>query len=154
MFAGEANRAGRVVRPEHLRQHALGEARGQRPLVGVLLLRQFRAFGQGDRDAQFRLDQQVVLGQEAGEQHAVRVLKGALVYHVIDRLRSRIGAEPVAELPGVGAQPQAQGALRAVHVLVGLGFGNGERLQRRPGAGLGDVARLHDGALQPPAQVR
>ena len=58
----------------------VGEARGEHPFVHTLLLGQFFALLHGNGDAHLRFDKQIVLGKKACEQHAVPVLKRALMH--------------------------------------------------------------------------
>ena len=153
VLPGELDPEYRMVRSEHLRQQAVGEARGERPLVDALLAGQLLAFVQGDGNTHLRFDEQIVLGEKASEQHAVPVLVGALVHQVVDRLTSRARIEAVAELAGMSAQPPAQSALLRAHVPVGLVVMHGERLQGGARAGLGHVPGFDDRSLEPPSQV-
>ena len=75
---------------------AWAEAGGERPLVhallaGALPLGQFLALVQRHRHAHLRLDEQVVLGEEAGEQHAMPVFVGALLDEAFDGLGAGLG---------------------------------------------------------------
>ena len=97
VLQGEGNVGHGQVGLEHLRQHGVGETGGKRPLVHAFIALPARAvvlFGkrfalvQRDGDAHFRFDEQVVLGQEAGEQHPVPVLVGALLRQMVDGLRA------------------------------------------------------------------
>ena len=155
MLPREPDLEHRKVESEHLGQHPMGEARGQRPLVRVFFLCQFLAFVQGDGDPRLRLDEQAVFGEEPGEQHSVPVLVGALLHQAFDRpaLAAGAGVERVAELPCVGAQPPAQRPLPLVHVPVGFVLVHGERFQRRAGAGFRHVPGVRDGAFEMSSQI-
>ena len=77
----------------------VGEAGGQRPLVQAAaagLLGKFLAVLQGDGDAQVRFDEQVALRQEAGEQHSMPVLVGALLHQAANGLFAGVGTAAVA----------------------------------------------------------
>ena len=153
MLPRELNFEYRMVRSEYLRQQAVGEARGERPLVDAFLLGQLFAFVQGNGNAHLRLDEQVILGEKAGEQHAVPVLEGALMHQPVDRLTSRARIEAITELAGMRAQPPAQGALLRAHVPVGLVVTHGKRLQGVARAGFRHVPGFDDRALEPLSQV-
>ena len=73
-------------------------------MVLPLLPGQLLAVGQGDGNARLRLDQQIVLCQEAGEQHPVPMLVGDLMGESVDLLHAGLRIETVAELPPVRAQ--------------------------------------------------
>ena len=107
VFPREPDLEDRKVGTEHLGQHPMGETCGQRPLVRALVLRQFLAFVQGDGDTHFGFDEQVVFGEESGEQHAVPMLVSTLLHQAFDRSAAGAYVERIAELPGVGAQPPA-----------------------------------------------
>ena len=96
MLARKPNSGHRVVRPEHLRQHPLGETRSQGPAIHSLALGKFLALVERDGHCQLRLDQQVVLRQETGEQHGVPLFVGALLRQVIDPMRAGPSIHPVA----------------------------------------------------------
>ena len=87
------------------------ETGGHSPPVEVLVLSQLLALFQRDRYTRLRLNQQVVLGKETSEQHAVPVLVRAFVHQAIDGLSSRTHIQPIAELASVGTQPPAQRTL-------------------------------------------
>jgi len=107
----ECHLEGWVVGPEYAGQHALREVRGQRPRVLAPLPRQLLALGHGNGNSRLRLDQELVLRQKAGEEHAVPVLVGDLMGEAIDFLRAARTIPHVAELPAVGAQASSQGPL-------------------------------------------
>ena len=131
MFSRELDLECRMVRAEHLRKHAVGVARRERPPVQPLLLRQLLALLQRDRDARARLDEKIVLRQKTGEQHAVPVLVGALMHEVIDTLASRARVAPISELSSMGAQAIAQSTLLWTHVSIWIALMHGERLRAR-----------------------
>ncbi|MES9989483.1 MAG: hypothetical protein ABW077_16375 [Candidatus Thiodiazotropha endolucinida] len=120
MFTGELDLENGMIRSEHLRQHAVREARGQRPFVYALFLRQLLTLIQRDGDTHLGLDQQVVFCKKPGKQHPVPVLIGTLVNEVVDTMAARARIGPVAELACMGAEPPAQGALRPIHVAIGF----------------------------------
>jgi len=92
----------------------------------------------------------MVLGQAAGEEHAVPVFIGARA----DQMRHGAAGERVAKLAAAGAQMGAQLALLLVHVIVGFGLVHGQRFQRDPGTLFGDLARLDHGVFQLSALFR
>ena len=94
----------RIVLAEDLRQHPLGVVARELQPVRRLLAGEFLHLVERDRHARLRLDQQIGLGQEAREQHAVPVLVGAFLNEPSGRLRSRLRVAPVAELPAMRAQ--------------------------------------------------
>jgi len=153
VLAGERDLQRGVVGPEHLREHPLGETAGEGPRIGALLAGEVLTLGDADRDLRLRLDQEIALGEESGEEHPVPVLVGALVDEMVDGLVTGAGVAPVAELAPVSAKAGAQRALLGRHVTEGLAVTHGEGLECRPRAGLGDLARLDDSALEPPAQI-
>ena len=128
------------------------EAGGHSPPVETLVLSQFLALFQRDRYTRLRLNEQVVLGKETSEQHAVPVLVRAFVHQAIDGLSARTRIRPIAELAPVCAQPPAQRTLLGTHVSVGLAEVYGKRLQRRARAGLGYLPRVRDGSFEPLSQ--
>jgi hypothetical protein len=87
----------RALRLEHLRQHAGGQLAGQLPVV--LAPRLHRRVGSCTSRSQSSSDtggarlpqQQAVLGQEAGEQHAVPVLVGDFPHQVLQALGVVLG---------------------------------------------------------------
>ena len=99
----------RIVEPEDARQDLGGEPGRHRPAVGLAQLGgQLLALGQRDRRPVLRVEQQVVLGQEPGEQQPVPLLVRAL------------GDEQLpiaAELAPLRPQPIAQRRLLGVEVL-------------------------------------
>ena len=153
MLPREPDLEHRMVRSEHLRQQAVGEARGERPLVDTLLAGQLLAFVQGDGNPHLRFDEQIVLGEKAREQHAVPILVGALVHQEAGRLTSRARIEAITELAGMDSEPPSQGALRRAHVSVGLVVMHGESLQGDVRGGLGHVPGFGDRPFELPSQV-
>ena len=144
---------GRMVGAENLRQHAPAEARGERPLVRALVFGQLLALGERDGDAQFGLEQQAVLGEEASEQHAVPLLAGALLDQPVDGLPARARIAAVAELAGVDAQLAAQRALLRGHVRVGLALVDGQPFQRRARPALGNLAGVPGGPFEQASEL-
>ena len=100
---------------------ARGVAGGQVPGVGRAFLGgQLGALVQRDRHAR-RVHQQVVLGQEAGEEHAVPLLVGDLLDQpLFAGLDAAQLDGQAAQLRGLGAQGAAQQTLFFVHA--GKGF--------------------------------
>jgi hypothetical protein len=149
IFGGQAHLGGRRAGVEDPGQHARGEASGDLPGVAVAgLQRQVGAVLQAHRRAG-GVHQQLILGQEAGEEHAVPLLVGDL----LDQQRGAGGHIAVAELAGAGAQGVAQAALIAAEAggsnlaLKGQGGEGGAR------GGLGGVAGVDHGLLEGAAQV-
>ena len=82
-----------IVGPENLRQHPGRVTCRQRPAVRrTLVRRQLIALRQRDRHPFLLVNEQMVLGQEPGEQHPVPVLVGALVDQPVDRLGPAFGS--------------------------------------------------------------
>ena len=134
---------GGVVAAEDAGQHPLREAPGHGPAILSPLAGQLLAIGQRDGDAFFGLDQQVVLGQEAGEQHAVPVLVGDLVGEALDLLHAGRRVEAVAELTPVRAEPPPQVLLVRRQRRVRPSIADGQHPQGAEGAGLaGPAGRL------------
>ena len=128
-----------VVLAEDRRQHPRGVAGGEHPGVGLAFLaRELGDLGERDRDAGLRVDQQVVLGEEPGEQHPVPVLVGDL------------GDERVvaSELTFLRTQRPTELAVGLGELVEGLVAVDGERGQRGTGCGLGGRSGLHDRAVQ------
>ena len=132
MLRRQPDREYRVIGPEYLGQHPLGEPSRQRPLVDTLILRQFLAFVQRDGHSVIGLHEQVVLSENSGKEHPVPMLVGTFVHQTINGLISGTRVAAVAQLADVGAQAPAQLPLLRAHVRVRFAMMNGERLQRRP----------------------
>ena len=98
------------------------------------------------------LDQEIVLGEKAREEHPVPVLTGAFVDQVIDRVSTGPCVDAISQVSRVRPQAIAQLALPTAHVAVGLVVVYRKHLQRAPGAGLGGVAGLDDRSFQLPAK--
>ena len=148
VLSGELDLERRMIRAEHLGQHPMGIARGERPPVQPLLLSQLLALFQRDCDAGVRLDEEMVFREKTSEQHAVPVLVGALMHQVIDPLASRACVAPISELSPMGAQAVAQSTLLRIHVSIGFTLMYSERFQRGEGAGLRYISRAYDGPLK------
>ena len=100
---GASAPAHRIVEPEDPRQHLRGEAGRHRPRIGLPELGgELLALRQRDRRPVLGMDEQVVLGQEPGEQHPVPLLIGALPDQQLDR------PTHVAQLPALRPQPAPQ----------------------------------------------
>ena len=160
MLKGEGHIGYGQVGLEHLRQHGVGETGGKRPLVhafiplparAVVLFGKRLALVQRDGDAHFRFDEQVVLGEETGEQHPVPMLVGALLRQMVDGLGACAVVQPIAQLAGVGAQTAPQVPLRFVQVLVRVSIANRECSQSGAGTRLGNATRIGDGAFKLPS---
>ena len=95
--------------------------------------------------------QQAVLGQEAGEQHAVPVLVGHFPDQVLKGLAIVIGLL-VAQGTTVGAQAAAQGLERLGQVVRGLGLSNGQLTKSRTSSFLRNLTCGFDGVLKLGAQ--
>ena len=143
----------RALRLEHLRQHARGELAGQLPLrlraqvhgrVGFL----HQGFAVVQRHGGAWLpQQQAVLGQEAGKQHAVPVLVGRFPGQVLQAL-GVVGRLGIAQRTAVRAQAAAQGLQLIGQVVGGPGFAHGQLAQGRAGALLSHLAGGLDGVFQ------
>ena len=153
VFPCKLNLEYRMIRSEHLRQHLVCEARGERPLVNAFLSGQFFALLHGDGDFHRRFYEQIVLGEKAGEQHAVPVLIGTLVHEMIDPITARTRIGTITKLAGMCAQLLAQPALGRRHVRIRLVVVHGERLQRNAGAALSYISGLDDRALELSAKL-
>ena len=81
---------------------------------------QFLALLQGDRHA-VRVHEQVVLGQEPGEQHPVPVFVGEFLGELVDLLGARPLVPHVARLPAPGPEPVPELLVRGREVLERLG---------------------------------
>ena len=99
-------------------------------------------------DAGLRLDQEVRLGQEPREQHAVPMLVGAFLDEPRCILRARLRVSPVAELPAMRPQPIAQRALLGRQVLRRFRLAHAKLRHGLARAGLGHAPRLLDGRLK------
>ena len=141
-----------MIGPEYLRQHAVREARRQRPLVDAVFLRELLTLVQRDGDPHVGLDQEVVFSEKAREQLPVPVLVGAFVDQVINRVSARPCIDAIIQVRRMRPQAIAQRALLTAHVAIGLVVVYRQRLQRTPGASLGDVAGLIDRSFQLPAK--
>jgi hypothetical protein len=89
MFRGELDFQEHVVGAKHLRQHAAGVPGRQDEAVcrrRIGTRRQFVAFRQADRHA-IRVHQQMILGQEPGEQHSMPIFVSEFLRELVDRLR-------------------------------------------------------------------
>ena len=126
------------------RQHPFCEAAGKRPAVLPLLASQFLAVRQRHGDARFRIDQEFVLRQEAGEQHPVPVLVGHLVSESVDRLDAGLQIAAVPELAPVRPQPAPQVLLRRGHRRVGAAGADREHGECVAGPGLARPPRCLD----------
>ena len=112
----------RGIWSEDLRQHAGRKPGGQLPAVGRAFIggQVFTLFeGDGHGTVRVRIHQQVVLGQEAGKEHAVPVLVGHLFDETVHGLFFP-AVEGVSELAAVNAQSLAQTAL--IGRKMGIGF--------------------------------
>jgi hypothetical protein len=147
-FGRERHLEGGVVRPEDARQHARGGAARVAPGILAAFAREIFALGHRDRDPRLRLDQELVLGQEAGEEHSVPVLVGHLVGEALDFLNVIRGIAPIAELATVRAEPLPKMLLVCRHSRVRPRAVDRERLERPAGAGLGHAAGVLYGAFE------
>jgi len=133
VLRGEGNLQERVVRPENLREHPLGAAADVIPDIRLsafllspfaFLLGQFLGLIERDRHARFRLDQQAVLGQKAGEEHAMPVLVSALTGEmsnlVVHAAAVRFGKPSIPELTSTRAEVVAQFPLVRCHMRIWL----------------------------------
>ena len=145
---------------EHLRQHAGGQLAGQLPLRlgaellalqhGLFVVDQVLAVLQRHRGAQLP-HEQPVLGQEAGEQHAVPVFVGHFPHQVLQSMGVVLGLH-VAQRPAMGAQAAAQGLEVVTQVVRRLRLAHGQLPQRGQRGLLGYVAGELDGVLELAAQ--
>ena len=139
-----------VIQGKEAGQHGCGVAGGQVPGIGGALLRgQFRTVLQGDGHACFGMDEEVVFGQEAGEQHPVPLLIGDLLHQQVPaHTDAALPDETAAEKGGPGPQRHPQPALLLAHRGIGLGLLHGQGDQDRCGCVLCDPAGADDGSFQ------
>ena len=116
-----------MLRPKNLWQHGVGILRRQRPLVAPFVLSQVLAFVERYGDIALRLNQQIVLREEAGKQHAVPVFTSSLLHQMLNSMLSRACWDG-PKLASVRPQPLAQRALLHVHVSVELAAMHGKFL--------------------------
>ena len=119
-LGGEGDLEYRVVGPEDLREHSLGETGGQRPRILASLPSQLLALVHRDRHAGVGLDEQMVLRQETGEEHPVPVLVGDLMGETVNGLGATDCVAHVAELTAAGAETVAERSFRGRHGAVRL----------------------------------
>ena len=136
----------RIVCPENLRQHPRGVPGGQRPAVGPFASRQLFALFQRYRDT-VGVHQELILSQEAGEEHLVPMLVSALPVKMVDALLA-VCLKHVAKLPAPGPELDTQIPLRGREVPRRLGLVDRQPLQCRPGAVFGRIAGRNDGPPQ------
>ena len=98
-------------------------------------------------------DQEMVLRQEAGEQHPVPVLVGHLVDQAVDGLHAGIRIVPVSELAPVRSQAPPQVLIRRRHRQVRASVADREHAEHVAGAGLARAPRGLDGRGEPVAKV-
>ncbi len=121
MLRGELDLQQHVIGPEDLRQHPAGVSGRQDVAVGCPLRGcQLLALLEADRHA-VGVHQQVVLGQEPGEEHPVPVLVGELLGQVLDGL-SLIGRLDVTRLLAPRLEPSPEPLVVLIEVRVGLGL--------------------------------
>ena len=106
-----------------------------------------------DGHARGRLNEQVILSQEASEQHTVPVFVGAFVDEPVDGLCAAFLVEHVAQLPAMGAKPIAQGPLLRRHGAMWLVMVDSQRSQRRSRTGFGSLSRIDDDLIKLLSQV-
>src|ERR1035441_9590519 len=94
------------------------------------------------------MNEEMVLGQEPGEEHPVPVLVGAFVDEAAGGLRSGLRIALVAKLPSVGAQPIAKLPLVNAEMPARLRVADRQPLQRGPGRSLRLPPCGFDGVLQ------
>ena len=155
VVGGQAQVQHRVVLAEDAGEGLGGEAAGQvEAVAGAQLGGQLVAFGQGHGDAAVLGAgvQQVVVGQEAGEEQPVPVLVGGGLGELVDGLGPD-GVEAIPEGPAAGAEPIAQAPRGLVHVGAVARLMDGQVLQGRAGGGLGGLAGLEGELLQGGALV-
>ncbi len=140
----------RIAGAEDARQHQAGVARSELPGIGLALLGgQLGTLLQGRGHAS-RVHQQVVLGQEAGEQHAVPLHIGDL----LDQQREPGLAMIIAKLLGARAQGGAQAALLVGHGRKRVVAIDSQRSDSSCGGALGLIAGIFDAIFERAAQVR
>ncbi len=145
MVGGQAQLQHRVVAAKDAGQDLGCEAAGEvEAVAGPQLGGQLAALLQGDGDCAVLLVrvEQVVLGQEAGEEQPVPVLVGGGLRQVVDGLGAGALVHPVAQGAPAGAQPVAEQALVHRHVAAVFVLVDGEVLQGGAGGGLGRLAGL------------
>lgn len=143
-FGCQARLRGGIVGEEDAGQHKGGITGSQFPGAGRAFLQsQLGAILQRDGHA-VRVQEQVVLGQEAGEQHAVPLLVGDL----LDQLWNAFGLAAAAELSGLGAEGAAEHLRLLAHRREGLRALDRKGDQGSLRRGFGRVAGGDDGAFE------
>ena len=115
----KGKRQHRIVAAEHGRQRGRGKATGElEPILGPEIRRQLLAFLQGHGNIAVGLvgDEQVVLGQESGEQEPVPVLVGGVLRETLDFLATAANVPLVSHRLATRPQAIAELALLAGHV--------------------------------------
>ena len=154
MLRGEGDAEQRIVGPEDLREQPGGVAHGEGGAVGRLLhAEDFRVVAVLQRDGRaIGHHQEVVLGEEAGEEELVPMLVGAFEHEAAGLLRF-VGSQMVAKLSAAGAEGDAVlflvfGQMRRDFRLADAEPGDG-----RCRAFLGELAGGDDDAFEPAAEV-
>ena len=148
----EGDPVGGVVGPEDAGQHRRGVPGGEDPGVALALLgRELPDVGDRDRRA-LGVEQQVVLGEEPGEQHPVPLLVRDLLDEQWDAQRPDPAAQGLGALAERGAQAaqlgrQAGRGLGVLDAETGEG-GSGRRLGQRPRTRSGAGDRLVEVATE------
>ena len=109
LLRGEVDLQQHVVGAENLRQHPAGITRRKDEAVRgrwVSILGQFFALFQADGHA-VRVHEQMILGQEPGEEHPMPILVGEFLGQLVNGLRF-IRVPQVACLTAPGSQPVSQ----------------------------------------------
>ena len=141
---GELDLQQHVVNPKDLGQHPTGVTSRQNEPVGSAFRRgQLLAFGQRDRHA-VRVHQQVILRQEAGEQHAVPVLVGKFLGELVDLLGDRRLVAPITGLDPPGSKLLAKRFVSQREVAERFGGIDGPPLERGTRDRFRQIAGLDD----------
>ena len=99
------------------------------------------------------MHEQVVLRQEAGEQHPVPVFVGKLLGELVDLLGVSLLVSPIPGLLATGAESGAKQFVGCREVIERLGDVDGPPLERGPCGRFRQVACLDDDVFELPAKV-
>ena len=90
----------------------------------------------------------MVLGQEAGKEHAVPMLVGDLFNQTVDFLNSGPGVTPVAQVPSVHPEAETEFPILLTEVSKRRGFTHTELFQSSTSRCLCDLAGFLDGPFE------
>ncbi len=154
LFRCELDVQQHVVGAKNLGQHPASVAgREDEPVRRPFGLGQLVALRETDRHA-VGVHQQVVFGQEPGEQHAVPVFVGQFLGQLVDTLGLLRVVAHVARLAAAGAEPGPQLPVGGGKMRERLGGVDRPFLECGPGRGFGHVAGRDAGVFELSAKVR